>query len=456
MASRTHSDYELGLTHTHSEYGLEQDGGVCIDVIQNSPGCPQSPPPCPKVKTRNAQKLLPGYGAETRYVKYSLYGKRQLKRAGGALDESVPTDEVVFLTGTLPGSTVGAMDAIARYSSWVVHRLKAWVNKRCPSKLDMYVWERQRRGALHIHYLCHIPDAESRQFVLDEFHAQWRRLMLRLSVLSGVDVFERSDGTTWKDDPRFPRTDAQICESSAAGYLAKYASKESGKRAGRFCPNRWYGISRPLLSKLRDLTMTIKLSAIARYKSEALHERIFETLHETCAIVREWKELAFGRYGFYAATETFNEAKLLCQKLSYTLMTFSGFRKRSSLERYGQMSSEIDLLRNLRQVFTDGNGRFSEPLVEHIKLAVRERKPLRECLDVTDWQELRSIFAMCRWGMRYDQRNQLELLIQSNVHLPGVRESNAESNAISNDRTNASTNGGTHSSDYIQTNITGM
>lgn len=203
----------------------------------------------------------PGWGGLPKNSKFSRYGRRTLLRVGGVFkSRDMEPQKTVFLTGTLPASTDEAFKTIAQYSAYIVHRLKAWVNKRVRTQLDFYVWEHQKRGALHLHYAVYVPDDDVANKLIKDFPQQWVRLLTNVGELSGVDMFDTGRGYSWLPGEAAKNQYAQRVELDVSRYLAKYVSKGGrGDTAdadeSRYCPSRWYGVSRPLLELLRKLTI---------------------------------------------------------------------------------------------------------------------------------------------------------------------------------------------------------
>lgn len=219
--------------------------------------------PLSLVPNSKTERSGAGYGALPRKpTSFGLNAKRQLLRCGGALEKTAPTEEVLFLTGTLPGSTEDAFKAIASYSGYIVNSLKAWISTYVPEKLDFYVWEYQKRGALHLHYAVWVPDVGHRRFILDSFKEWWVQALHRVSDLAGCDLFRKNSGKTWLGDESKVRAVAEVCRKSVARYLAKYLSKSSTPRRGAarlFTPSRWWGTSRPLKALTSTLTTTTEI-----------------------------------------------------------------------------------------------------------------------------------------------------------------------------------------------------
>jgi hypothetical protein len=203
-----------------------------------------------------------GYGGVPSPKGFSVYARRQLARCGGVF---APASEgrLAFLTGTLPGGTPAAMEAISLHSSWVVHQLMTRIPRVIAQKSGesrwMWVWEWQKRGALHWHCVWECKDAETASLLLDVFKGVWCAVIDGLSKRSGVDCAERRDGGTWAGQYDAWRVDAQIGRKSPQNYLAKYLGKDDSKggKVDAPYPNRWYGCSRKILQEMRDSLIVV-------------------------------------------------------------------------------------------------------------------------------------------------------------------------------------------------------
>lgn len=226
------------------------------------------------------QRSRAGYGTlPTRPTVFGLNAKRQLIRAGAALETVAAPEECLFLTGTLPGSTAAAFEAIAAYSSYIVNSLKAWIATRVKAKLDFYCWEYQKRGALHLHYCVYCPSRTDRDFILREFRAWWISALSRVGESANTDLFRQNAGWTWLNDLSKVRAVAEVCRKSPARYLSKYLSKSATPTRGAaraFVPARWWGSSRPLKQLLANLTKKIVIAvggyhAVFKKREEVIH-----------------------------------------------------------------------------------------------------------------------------------------------------------------------------------------
>lgn len=227
----------------------------------------------------------PGYGGMPRATHFGNAARRTLSRAAGVLEkDGIPPSECLFLTGTIPGSTLDALDAVACWSSWILHEVKKWINRQgVTENLSMYVWEFQRRGALHLHYFVHIPVEEVRTRVLWKWTIKWASLIDEVGNRFGCDIWERQDGTTWNDFHGVIQAPAQFVKKSVGAYLSKYLSKNAPTNGQRtngndmfLGPVRWWGVSRPLLKRLKELTETFEIDGLSEGGRIRLSEKVKE------------------------------------------------------------------------------------------------------------------------------------------------------------------------------------
>lgn len=183
-------------------------------------------------------------------TRFGLDARRHILRSGAAMESRCASpQESLFMTGTLPGSTPQALVAIATHADYIVDRLKSWLSKQRQDRLDIYVWELQKRGALHIHYVTHIPDKKARDRVRRGFHREWCNLLDAVGRKAGVDMYQKGFGDGGSHDRSVVQAYAVEVEKSVAAYLSKYVSKQHNvltKFNERYAPKRWWGRSRPL------------------------------------------------------------------------------------------------------------------------------------------------------------------------------------------------------------------
>jgi len=205
----------------------------------------------------------PGYGAIPKGAVFGLRARRRLRRLAGVFDHI--EGENLFITLTLPGSTEESFASLSAYSSEVVHRYKVWLCQQA-KKFDvgplkyLYVWEFQKRGALHLHMVVNCPSVEFCNAIRESYHARWFKLLGSLGRKVGVDLFCRDESTTHADNPRVWQSDCQVVTGFIGAYLGKYLSKGSQDQSNDGCnvffPTRWWGASQGIRDLFSELTFS--------------------------------------------------------------------------------------------------------------------------------------------------------------------------------------------------------
>lgn len=241
-----------GVAEGAAERALVNSQKLAIENLPPAEACKY--PSCPWPR--------PGYGGVPLEREFSFYAKKQICRVGGVFADS-SCGRSVFLTGTLPGSTDAALDAISRYSSWTIHELLTRIPRLIGIKASelrwVWVWEYQSRGALHWHCVLEAPSFDLASLLIERFGSLWCSVIDGLSAISGVDCAARRDGKSWAGRHDRWKTDAQRVEGEPYKYLVKYLCKTSSfvKVNKVFPPCRWYGASRRALSDLRAKTIVL-------------------------------------------------------------------------------------------------------------------------------------------------------------------------------------------------------
>lgn len=188
-----------------------------------------------------------------------VYARRRALRLGACF---APAEErrSSFVTGTLPGSTKAALGQFARQSGKVVKLIQDAIRSWCkvreiPIGNYLWVWELQKRGALHWHGCIEWPE----ESIAAEFIAYWPKLwqtVLKNIGQSSPKIFDRRGGGTWENNPEVWQSDAEVVQKDVGRYLSKYLSKELQQQKDvplENCPHgRWWGCSHSLRETLED------------------------------------------------------------------------------------------------------------------------------------------------------------------------------------------------------------
>jgi len=234
-----------------------------------------------ELTTEDAARSKIGYGEISKGTVFGKRAKVAVKTAGAVIDNYNPSQSV-FLTGTLPGSTLEAVAALAAWSAWCVKTLRQWLRDTFPGARHLGVWEYQRRGALHLHMVVLCNDSVQAQELIAKWKARWIKLLVSVGKRAGVDMFGRADGTTWAGSKEVTRVDAQLVKKSVKHYLAKYLSKGSDtiRGAATYPPSRWWFCDRSLLQEGKGLHQSLTLVDLSLPAALQLFEMLGSQLAE--------------------------------------------------------------------------------------------------------------------------------------------------------------------------------
>ena len=226
--------------------------------------------------TTPAPKIVPaGFGRISSRNRLSAYAKNVIREVGSLLDNG-PLRNLVFLTGTLPGSSPEALAAISAWSGWIVQAVSQFLRDRFGTPQYFGVWEYQRRGALHLHLCVRTRNAQEAQELKAKWKARWIRLLDSVGKRAQVDMYARADGGTWAETKWITRTDAQTVEKSVSAYLSKYLGKGSGKVRGRceYPPSAWWFASLTLRREARSVRREVTVPLLHLGTSIELFEKL--------------------------------------------------------------------------------------------------------------------------------------------------------------------------------------
>lgn len=257
-------------------------------VLRRGDGSPLPLDPCAQLSQASKRKR-PGLGPITKDA------LSRIRHLGGCFQDDSRYRQV-FVTGTLPGSTDAAMEAFGRLSGYVIKLIQTYVPRSLGVHAEelryLWVWEHQRRGALHLHACFECPDVEVAKKLVSLWRQIWNSVLSAASAKapSGVDVFARRYGGTHREDESKWQSDAQMVKKSVRRYLSKYQSKGSSG-GSRFRPSRWYGASKSLRVSCRSRTLERSWYDHSCPKDSASVIRIRRSIVELISPLLGWGEI---------------------------------------------------------------------------------------------------------------------------------------------------------------------
>lgn len=188
-----------------------------------------------------------GWGKLPKPTKFTKNARHRLLEAGAVIDKECGLN-AWEVTVTLPGSGKANCDALCAYSGWIMNEITRELRKeKC--LYWFYVWELQKRGALHLHLL--LADKErDLHYLAQRIEQRWWVLLQSLSARLNQDLFKKLSRGTWRQKPWKWQSHVAKIRKSTAAYFSKYAGKGSNdiQSSAKFktvgTPSRWWGSSR--------------------------------------------------------------------------------------------------------------------------------------------------------------------------------------------------------------------
>lgn len=195
-----------------------------------------------------------GWGYLSKPTQFTRNARHRLLEAGAIVDKFCGLN-AYEITCTLPGSTSDSMRLLAENTGWIMNELTRVIRKaKC--KYWFYVWELQKRGALHLHLLVASPE-KNMESLAETLQSRWWVLLKSISAKEGRDAFARRTGGTWSKSPFRWQSHIAPIRKSVAAYFSKYAGKgsstssKSSTHNRAFCPSRWWGCSTEIKAQIK-------------------------------------------------------------------------------------------------------------------------------------------------------------------------------------------------------------
>lgn len=239
-----------------------------------------------------------GWGILPKVTVFGAYARHTILEGGAVASRG--NGEVgrgVEVTLTIPGHSRSAFRAVAEWSGYACNRILQVV-RRHKSPIDwFYVWELQKRGALHLHMaLSGVPDSELLR-VGREIRKCWFRVLEEIGRRASTNMFIRRGGRGSNTYRQFLKGNRVApIKKSLAAYFAKYVSKGASRETKEkvvhwYPPARWWGMSRSLLRKVKNERLVVRFSGVSEQELVGL-------LSSALGWVRRYNPVRDCGYGF--------------------------------------------------------------------------------------------------------------------------------------------------------------
>lgn len=239
-----------------------------------------------------------GYGQPVKPTSFTRDARHRILEAGTLFDRKLAGDyQGYFATFTLPGSRLEAYDAISRWSGYIANRVLQVVRDRAKGALWFFVWELQRRGALHMHLFLALPRQVPPSDIEQRLRSTWYRALSSVADADSVDMFGHQDGD-YCTASQYWQFDFQPVIRTPAQYISKYVGKsaytpgrdaemEEGKPV--YFPHRWWGMCRELKRLVDEYRFRVCMDAVDK-------EFCMDAIEDMSAMIEEFEPVAQYEY----------------------------------------------------------------------------------------------------------------------------------------------------------------
>jgi hypothetical protein len=221
---------------------------------------------------------------------------QRLRECGAAMDILADGDlsQCYEICLTLPADHETAFSAIAEHTYYATNLLFSKLKKDFFGSVSwFYVWEYQRRGALHLHIAVHHPNPEMLPGICESIKAHWIQILLAIGERENICMFSRKDLKSCTISQKWQMHSAQI-QKAVGAYFSKYAGKTQSKQ-DFFCQkypiSRFWGSSRSLKEIIKKNSIEI-LWDFCGYSDQA-QEKCEEIIKFVCSELNVFSQKSY-------------------------------------------------------------------------------------------------------------------------------------------------------------------
>lgn len=248
--------------------------------------------------------------------KFGAKQGHKIRESGAALDILCNGDpsKARVITLTLAGDRPEAKKALACYSGYAINRLFQVVRRDYPECNNwFFVWEYQKRGALHLHIATYHDDKEISKEIGDRLIETWHNVLVDIGLKADCCMFtsKKKDRCTVRS---LHQNVNQEMKKSCGGYFSKYASKgENGTERIKmerwsklYSPSRFWGSSQSIKNVVRENSFSFNIEMLNGSEAMEVYEFCLEYLTDRTL-------LHYGEYQFKKQIEHEQGKKIIAE-----------------------------------------------------------------------------------------------------------------------------------------------
>ena len=207
---------------------------------------------------------------------------QKLRECGAVVDKISGQPRFTHcITLTLPANHVDAYIALAANTGYAINRLFEPIRKRYGEMvLWFFVWEYQKRGALHLHIALYHPDESEGLWISQQIIDQWHKVLIDIGKRANCDMFCKMSKRA-SAIRSLHQHHAQPMRKGLGAYFSKYASKKESKQSWyckRYPVSRFWGSCYALKDLIKQYSYTFSLYTDNEESIRIIVQNILETI----------------------------------------------------------------------------------------------------------------------------------------------------------------------------------
>jgi hypothetical protein len=200
-------------------------------------------------KKESLSKIIPI--RENTPKSFTKVSGQKIRECGAAMDIMSKGDltQCWEICLTLPADHEAAFSALAKNTYFATHRIFAYLKEKYEGTVSwFYVWEYQKRGALHLHMALHHRCPMLLPTICSDIQKAWVRILQDIGNREGCCLFTRKNMRECVMPHKWNMHYSQIRKGVGA-YFSKYAGKEESKNAWycqKYPISRFWGSSKQI------------------------------------------------------------------------------------------------------------------------------------------------------------------------------------------------------------------
>lgn len=208
---------------------------------------------------------------------------QKLRECGAAID--IASEGILErcreVTLTLPANHEKAFKALADYSGYAINRLFQPIRRKYGSECHwFFVWEYQKRGALHIHICVFHECPCTCKEIAEKLIEQWHTILCDISEKSGTCLFTDKSGKACTIRKNHQNHTAPI-QKAVGSYFSKYAGKLESKQAWycqKYPVSRFWGSCQAIKNIIKENSLRYDLDLFREQETQTKFESIIENV----------------------------------------------------------------------------------------------------------------------------------------------------------------------------------